>query len=78
MLDGIGGDGPQPLGIRLSREVLTPRPARIRVGGLHADPVAPLLEHAQGLAGESLGHLLGVLRRLGPERRELACERMFA
>ena len=78
MLDGIGGDGPQPVGVRLSREVLAPHPARIRVGGLHADPVATLLEHSQGLAGECLGHLLGVLRGLGPKRGELACERMFA
>ena len=78
LLDGIGCDGPQPLGIRLSRKILAPRPARICVGGLHANPVATLLQHPQGLPGESLGHLLGVLRGLGPERRELACERMFA
>ena len=38
------------------------------------------LEHAtaQRLAAESLGHLLGVGRRLGAKGRELACERMFA
>src|SRR4051812_22729065 len=32
VLHGIGGDGPQPLGIRLSREVLTPNPAGIGIG----------------------------------------------
>jgi hypothetical protein len=39
---------------------------------------ARLLEHAQRLALQSLGHLLGVVRGSCAKRRELACERMFA
>jgi hypothetical protein len=37
-----------------------------------------VLEDPERLAGESLRHLLGVVRGLGAERGELACERMFA
>jgi hypothetical protein len=78
VLDGIGGDGPQPIGVRLSPEVLTSRPSRIRVGGLHPRPLASLLEHAQGLAGEGLRQLLGGLLRRGAKGRQLVYERMFA
>jgi hypothetical protein len=50
LLDGIGGDGLEPVGIGLAREVLAPHPARIGVGGLDPGPLAALLEHLQRLA----------------------------
>jgi hypothetical protein len=78
LLDRVGCDGTQPVGIRLAAELFAPRPARIGVGGFDAHPRTPVLEDAQGLAGKSLRHLLGVLRRLGAKGRELAYERMFA
>jgi hypothetical protein len=37
-----------------------------------------LLLDAHGLAGQELRHLLRVVARLGTQRRDLACERMFA
>ena len=75
---GSAATGCEPVGIGLAAEVLAPHPARIGVGGLDPGPVAALLEDLQRLAGERLRHLLGVVRGLGAERRELACERMFA
>jgi hypothetical protein len=50
----------------------------MRIGGLHPGPFATFLEHPQGLAGESLGHLLGAPRWIEAKRGELARERMFA
>ena len=61
-----------------ARRLFALHPAGICIGGLHPNPVVPLLEHPQRLAAQRLGDLLGVVRGLGPQRRELACERMFA
>ena len=78
VLDGIGGDRPQPPRVALAPELLAPHPAGVRIGGLDANPVAPLLEDAQRLAGQGLRHLLGAFRRRATNCRELAYERMFA
>jgi hypothetical protein len=78
MLDGIDSGRAEPVGVGLSSQVLAPNPAGICVRGLNAEPPAALLDHAEGLAGKRLRDLLGTLCRLGSERRELACERMFA
>jgi len=78
VLDGLVGDGPQPVWIGRAAEVLTPHPAEVRVLGLDTNPDGALLEHTQRLACQGLRHLLGIVRRPGAERRELACERVFA
>ena len=78
MLDGIVCCRSQPVGIALASEVCAPHPARICVVGLDENPVVAFLDHAQRLACQRLRHLLGILRWAGSERRELACERMFA
>ena len=78
MLDRILGHGAQPVRIALSIEKAAPHPPRIRVGGLDEGPVPAFLQHPQRFTRQSLCDLLGVLRRMGPQRRELARERMFA
>ena len=78
VLDGVGGGRAEPVGIGLAADVRPPHPAGIGVRGLDLCPLATLVDHPQRLPGESLCDLLGLLRRLGAERRQLASERMFA
>ena len=78
MLDGILGPGEKPVRIALAAERGAPRPSRLRVIGFDENPLPAILEHAQRLARQGLCDLLAVRRRTGPQRRELACERMFA
>ena len=78
MLDRIGRGRLQPLLVAHAAEVVASDPPRVRVGRLDASPVAVPLEQPQGLPGEGLRDLLGVLGRLSAQARELAGERMFA
>ena len=78
MLDGILGHGPEPVRIALSTEEAAPHPPRVCIAGLDEGPLPAFLQHAQRLTRESLCYLLGLIRRIGPQGRELACERMFA
>ena len=78
MLDGIDGCNAEPLLVGLTRQIVAPRPSRIPIRRLHPHPVVLLFEHAQRLSAQSLRDLLGILGGVGSERRELACERMFA
>ena len=78
VFDGVDGDRLQPFGIVIAAKVVASRPAGVRVCRLDAGPVVALLEDPERLAGEGLRDLLGVLGRLCAERREVACERMFA
>ena len=74
----VCGNGAEPVGIGFPAEILEPRPRGVRVRGLDPAPPLPLLEHPERLPAQGLSDLLGVLRRLGAQGRELACERMFA
>ena len=78
MLDGIVRHGPEPVGITLAADVRAPGPARIPVIRLDENPAVALLEHPQRLACQGLCHLLGIVRGIRANRRELARERMFA
>jgi len=78
MFDRPGGGGTQPVGVTFTADVVAPNPTGIAVRSSHANPRAALLEHVQRFAAEGLRDLLGIFPRLGAERRELACERMFA
>jgi hypothetical protein len=78
VLNRIVRCGPEPVWIALAAEMRTPRPARIPVFGLDENPLVAFLDHTQRLACQRLRNLLGILLWAGSERRELACERMFA
>ncbi len=71
MRDGIGGPGREPRGIRLAAERVGVDPARVVVGGADARPAVPRLLDDKRLARQSLGHLLGTVVGLGPNRGEL-------
>jgi hypothetical protein len=78
VLDGIGEDRSQPRGVACPTEIVLERPTGVRVRGLDPNPLAALLEHPQRFALQGLCQLLGLLGRVGAQRREVASERMFA
>jgi len=78
MGDGVGGVRLEPCRILAATQGVGAGLPGIAVGGLHPRPLAAVLEDAQRLAGQRLGHLLRIVARLGSEPSELACERMFA
>ena len=78
MLSGILSHGPEPVRIALSAEEAAPHPSRVCIAGFDESPLPAFLQHAQRLTRQSLCDLLGFVLRIGPQRRKLACERMFA
>ena len=68
----------EPACIGIAAERAGRQPARVVVGGADADPAVAGLEDDERLARQRLRHLLRAVVRLGPKRRRVANERMFA